>query len=462
MSRNRRRFGVRFGGASSSQQDTRMKISYFNFFGISNPTSYSNIFNGWAGGKVPQYSDIFSTYYLSPATEFSSPVINNFTEDKTYDVYAVYGLTIAGYNSKDKYSIYKREYQVFLKPGPKIFGYYYKNDFYEDSAHTKKITPREGYIYVDYARSANVDRNYYYVYKKSNNSYIMTEKARIYQGEWEPVVLDTTLSSGYDFNICNNKTYQYILFIDQTVPVNVTEEETVATQIFANSTDQYSVWYPDPSFRGQGYVAPGGEDVAADIGAGISPKWEDWSICELVPQESDGEHKIYKVDSSQVWRFKFSLETGSEKQNIARTDYQTLGKFPKIGYGTGDYDSGDVSALMGSEIVYGSNAQYVERMNSSRLSPLSSNEKAKMLSEWKAFVASSNPKLLKDIKGKSWIVQIMSSENSVKNFYRDTPDTISFQWKQIEDTKDVMIYATSKNQAQETQATGETPYEPLF
>lgn len=459
---SRRRFGIRFGGESSAYRDTRMKISYFNFFGIANPTSYSDVFNGWSGGKVENYSDIFSTYYLNSSTATSYPVINSFKEDNVFDTTAVYGLVPANGKSKDKYSIYRREYQVFLKPGPKIYGYYYANDFYEDAEHTKKIIPKEGYIFVDYAPSGNVDKNYYYAYKKSLGAYIMVDKARVYQGEWEPVILDTFLSSGYDFNVCNNKTYQYILFVGQETPTSVEEEETPATQIFANSSSNYVVWHPDETHTSQGWLEQGGEDTAMTLGAGITPKWEEWSICELLPQRSDGEHKIYRVDSSQIWRFKFSLETGSEKQNIARSDYQTLGKFPKIGYGNGNYDSGDVSALMGSEIVYGSNAQYVERMNSSRLSPLSSNEKAKMLSEWKAFVASSNPKLLKDIKGKSWIVQIMSSENSVKNFYRDTPDTISFQWKQIAETKNVMIYDSNKTQGQEAQAIGEMPYEPLF
>ena len=33
----------------------------------------------------------------------------------------------------------------------------------------------------------------------------------------------------------------------------------------------------------------------------------------------------------------------------------------------------------------------------------------------------------------------MSSNNTPKNFYADQPDTISFSWKQIDSTDDVII-----------------------
>ena len=44
---------------------------------------------------------------------------------------------------------------------------------------------------------------------------------------------------------------------------------------------------------------------------------------------------------------------------------------------------------------------YIERLRASREKPLSTNEKIKMLQQWRAFVASPNPKLLKDIKGQA-------------------------------------------------------------
>lgn len=456
----RRRIGIRFGGGSSLQNDTRMKVNYFNFFSSVHAANYSEVFNGWSGGKVQNYSDIFGHYYLNETTANFYPVINSFQNDDVYSVKAYEGLVPAGSQSREKYNIYRREYQVFRKDGAKKYGYYYLNNFYEDEEHKKIITPSVGVIYVD------IDTKYYYVYSKTLGSYSLAEKARIYQGEWEPVLLGEYLNSIYDYNICNKKTYQYALFVDNGVPSTPKAEETPPFVVFANSDKRYRVWEIDERYPSQGKLIDGGPKTSSFLGAGVSPKWEDWSICELVPVDKEKENscrgEAYKVDSSQIWHFRFSLETGSEKQNIARSDYQTLGQFPKIGYGSSNYASGDVSALMGSEIICGSKVQYVERLRASRKSPLSSNERAKMLEEWHKFVFSKNPKLLKDIKGQSWIVQIMSSENSVKNFYNEVPDTISFQWKQIQSTQNVMIYSETNTQAGETEAYGEPLYEPVF
>ena len=85
-----------------------------------------------------------------------------------------------------------------------------------------------------------------------------------------------------------------------------------------------------------------------------------------------------------------------------------------------------------------------------------------MLEEWKKFVASKNPKLLKDIKGQSWIVQITSGSNTTKNFYLNQPDTINFQWKQVEDTKNVIIYSEIDRIYEEKEEYGSSLWEPIF
>mgnify|MGYP002624216881 CR=1 FL=1 len=50
-----------------------------------------------------------------------------------------------------------------------------------------------------------------------------------------------------------------------------------------------------------------------------------------------------------------------------------------------------------------------------------------------------NPKLLKDVKGQSWIVQITSNQNTPMSHVQGQPDNISFSWVQIGDTKDIII-----------------------
>ena len=62
-----------------------------------------------------------------------------------------------------------------------------------------------------------------------------------------------------------------------------------------------------------------------------------------------------------------------------------------------------------------------------------------MLRKWREIAFSPNPKLLKDIKGQSWIVQVISNNNTPQNFYKNQPDTISFSWKQIDDVDNIVI-----------------------
>lgn len=56
----------------------------------------------------------------------------------------------------------------------------------------------------------------------------------------------------------------------------------------------------------------------------------------------------------------------------------------------------------------------------------------------------------------------MSAENTVKNFYNAMPDTISFEWKQIDDTKNIIIYSPVEDRPEEVEKIGSLPYEPLF
>ena len=63
-----------------------------------------------------------------------------------------------------------------------------------------------------------------------------------------------------------------------------------------------------------------------------------------------------------------------------------------------------------------------------------------MLEEWRKFAYSRNPKLLRDNKGDSWIVQITQNSNTPSIGIYEIPDKISFSWKQVKDTDNIIIY----------------------
>ena len=59
---------------------------------------------------------------------------------------------------------------------------------------------------------------------------------------------------------------------------------------------------------------------------------------------------------------------------------------------------------------------------------------------WKEFCNDGELKLLKDVKGNSWIVQIVDNpSNSIANNIHSMPTTISFNWKEVLNTEDISI-----------------------
>lgn len=456
-----RKFSVKFGGSVNDQyRDSQMSIKYLNMF--SNSNIDQNVFQDWKGGKVEDYKVIFDNY-ASVAPD-SSPVVINFKESSSYTLQQYEGLVAVSEEGSKNYSIYRREYEVYDRPWPKIKGYLYNNKFYTAPDHVTEITPRTKTLFIDMSKE---DHQWSYEYSDSLQQFILSDRVRIYKGEWEPVIVQSGIGMLYDFNITNGRNYQYILYPSDTYVIDDNDQPEKLYQIFANASSQYRVWKPDSVYASsQGRMIQGGVSTSNQTGCPVSTSWDEWSICELEPMEYDENIAIinnaYTVNTDQIWLFKYSLETGNQTQNITRNDVQTLGQYPKIGFGKSNYISGDVTALLGSEIIPYSKQGYIERLGKSRLSPLSTNEKAKMLEQWRKFVSSKNPKLLKDIKGQSWIVQIIGGSNSPKNLYYQQPDTITFQWKQVADTKNVLIYSKLENLTQVLETEGEDNWSPMF
>lgn len=474
MSDTKRKFYVKFGGditrTNSRFRNSQMSVKYFNIF---SNNQADTLFEKWSVGKVEDYNYIFPEYSIHSNTSKTNPIVESYIND--YQLSSDNSLFTTGISASgasfSNATIYRREYNVYNRPGLKIQGYYYENKFYTSSTvHTQdtEIAPRTGVFYIDITDIENDGRGYCYSYDATSLRYNLVDKVKVYRGEWEPVVLKTNVVAMYDYNIKNNKSYQYILYPNDKMSFDIEETSGIPqdVQVFANSVD-LPVWLADTTYPdSQGKIVTGSMNTSYLTGAPVTPHWGEWSICELIPQtdieDTPSVKQAYMVNTDQIWLFKYSLETGDQTQNIARSEFQTLGRFPKIGFGNTNYISGDVKALLGSEIILASKEKYVERLRKSRITALSTNEKIEMLEKWQEFVNSKNPKLLKDIKGQSWIVQILSSSNTPYNFYLNQPDTISFKWKQVEDTKNIIIYSSIDQIVEEVEAEGTVAWEPIF
>ena len=206
-----------------------------------------------------------------------------------------------------------------------------------------------------------------------------------------------------DFNISNGRTYQYILY---------------------------------PVIGGDRLVR---EEVIVHTG------WQAWSITELHPVDNSG--KKFYAGSDDVWLFNLNLESGAQAQNLSRNEQQTLGTFPRYSQGRKNYVSGDISCLLGSEVIPASYAKkkmsesgqtgYVERLLFN-LNP-TSNEKVDMLKAWRKVVYSNNPKLLKDRAGQSFLITITQSSNKPYDNIVRQPNTLNFSWTQIGDSSKISV-----------------------
>lgn len=282
-------------------------------------------------------------------------------------------------------------------------------------------------------------REYKKLYRYNNGQ---KEEKILIGNKWDPVVLNlkaTKTDKGVnpinllDFNIKSGYSYQYVIFPGDysTLMLNVPHiyANTGKTKKGTSVYDEDNGWKP----------------FSSRLSKPVRSVLQYWSIVNLIPVQENSRFgtdiNTYIADTDNVWMFKYQVENGSLTQNISKNELSTLGQYPKIGIGRKNFLSGSVSCYLGSEIIPLSRVGYIERTPAARKVPLSTNEKAFMVEKWRELVATGTPKLLRDTKGQSWIVQIMDGTTTTNETISTKPDTINFSWRQIADTNDIIIYA---------------------
>lgn len=232
---------------------------------------------------------------------------------------------------------------------------------------------------------------------------------------YHPVAINSASTELIDYNVGNNRTYEYIAY-----PSSLTGAELYSVRRYTSAS------------------------------------WQFWSLTELHPV--DNSTTQFTAEPKDVWLFKYNVEPGDQTQNINKTQVDNLTAYPTFVHGPANYMGSSVSALMGSEMIsyellsmkYELNVSdtgeqignsiwaQVEKVGKGGYSEklryqnrLTSNEKIDMLKAWREVAYSGNPKLLKDMKGQSFLIQITSSSNSTQYGWSKMPDTISFDWIEV-------------------------------
>ena len=218
-----------------------------------------------------------------------------------------------------------------------------------------------------------------------------------------------------DYNVSNHRNYRYFIYLSPTEqPPTEQKDKNI---IYKTSFDIYT-------------------------------DWQQWSITELHP--TDESMKTFTANPEDVWLFNLNIDSGAQAQNVSFNEVQTLGVYPRISHGKGNYVSGSVSCLLGSDVISVgealkrglslSDAGYLEMRKYS--SSITSNQRVDMLKAWRKLVASKNPKLLKDREGQSFLVSLSNSTNKPMDAARLQPNTINFNWTQIGTLDGVTIVGT--------------------
>ena len=265
------------------------------------------------------------------------------------------------------------------------------------------------------------------------------------QDVWTPVVLENASGTIRDFNIGNNRYYKYVFRL-------------VENKIGGNVEYQ------------SGIIVP------------IKTNWQGWSITEL--HETD-DPKVFTAAPKDVWKFKYNISNGAQTQNIAKTQQETLSRYPIFSHGVKNAVGGSVTCLLGREMINANytNKEWVYEQDPNTSEPnfiwrenngpfenlggyrerlgrvqnfcgtnpdylsasvlgfrnLTSNEAVDMLDKWRDVCYSGNPKLLKDQKGQTFIIQITDPSNTTNESWEKMPEEISFSWIEIADAKDCRI-----------------------
>lgn len=233
----------------------------------------------------------------------------------------------------------------------------------------------------------------------------------------------------YDYSVANGHTYEYITII-------------------ANS---YSANYY--SYSGL-----------------ITPKFDYWTLNDFEIND-DGTLSI-----GETWKLRYNADPGAVTQNITKTKFDNLSQYPTYSYGLTNYASGSMSCLLGREVMVATSTGacmgdwYVERLSdSSAFRNLTSNEAISMEKLWRALVHSGHKKLLRDIKGNMWVVQIVSSDVQNQDGYNGSPAMLNFDWeecdlsqedilKMLSDTSSTASAVTTFGYVTNTTGTTQVPY----
>ena len=186
-----------------------------------------------------------------------------------------------------------------------------------------------------------------------------------------------------DYNIINNKNYQYYI-----APIYLKDGKELFGSPIATET------------------------IYAD--------WIGWTIVGTKPTNVADK---YTVDYDNIWTFECNVESEAMRSVFNKTYTTGFGQYPKAVQGQENYLEGSVQCLLGNVL----NNKYI-------------NDNIDIIEKWRNFCNNGELKLLKDPKGHVIPCSIKDTTSTLLCNSLEQPTVISFNFVQLMDKRDISVY----------------------
>lgn len=171
--------------------------------------------------------------------------------------------------------------------------------------------------------------------------------------------------------------------------------------------------------------------IAVDTNS-LYVRFDEWCVNPM--RLTEGTTSTYSSDVT--WKFGLNLEAQDLTQNILKTKFEGLSRYPKFSVQKRNYISGGLTTYL---TTMQENKVYNNKVvvnNFYEYSPYRNNkciysEPASMFNDWNALIASGVEVLIRDLKGHMWRAQIDANSGKIDDYGQVYPTTITWTFTEV-------------------------------
>lgn len=161
-------------------------------------------------------------------------------------------------------------------------------------------------------------------------------------------------------------------------------------------------------------------------------RFDEWCVNPM--QLTEGTTSTYSSDTT--WKFGLNLEAQDLTQNILKTKFEGLSRYPKFSVQKRNYISGGLTTYLttmqenkvyNNKVIVNNFAEYSPYRNNKYIY----NEPASMFDDWNALIASGVEVLIRDLKGHMWRAQIDANSGKIDDYGQVYPTTITWTFTEV-------------------------------